>query len=437
MKIAHISSHHSTGAGIGCARVHSSLIGRGLESNLITLESNETSDLPNHFQYHKLSKSYTKNLPFMGKVQKKYQRIKNQEANRDYVQKLRSLRESRIGEHYSWVSGIKSPYVDIAKLPIIKNADIIQIHWAADFLDWDSFFKEVGSEKPIVWMLCDCHPFSFGAHYNIDSPISHEMFPELSRIQLDDTLDFFKSVRLEKKKIFDKYNPNLTIVCLSDWLKELSVSSSLFECYPHFVIPSSLNTSLFKPLDTPSGPNNSFADKKDVTLIFVATRVNEKRKGLHILLEALTALDSNQNIKLLLVGDIDGCIEFPPNIELIHVGVVKNKELLNLLYNLADGCLIPSIEDNLPGVFMESLSCGTPVIGTPVGGIKETLEKYSHAGVLCSDFTSIELKNGIELFLSNVEKYNRARIRETAISLYTPDRQADDYIALYNSLLSK
>ena len=37
-------------------------------------------------------------------------------------------------------------------------------------------------------------------------------------------------------------------------------------------------------------------------------------------------------------------------------------------YNLAAVTVVSSIEDNLPNVMLESLSCGTPVVGFEVGG---------------------------------------------------------------------
>ena len=42
-------------------------------------------------------------------------------------------------------------------------------------------------------------------------------------------------------------------------------------------------------------------------------------------------------------------------------------------YNLAAVTVVSSIEDNLPNVMLESLSCGTPVVGFKVGGLKDNI----------------------------------------------------------------
>jgi hypothetical protein len=53
---------------------------------------------------------------------------------------------------------------NITKHPLVQEADIIHLHWVANFLDYRSFFKQI--QKPIVWTLHDLNPISEkGFHY--------------------------------------------------------------------------------------------------------------------------------------------------------------------------------------------------------------------------------------------------------------------------------
>jgi hypothetical protein len=56
----------------------------------------------------------------------------------------------------------ESPY-EYIYLNYTKEADIINLHWVANFIDFQSFFRY--NDKPIVWTLHDANPFTGGCHY--------------------------------------------------------------------------------------------------------------------------------------------------------------------------------------------------------------------------------------------------------------------------------
>ena len=48
---------------------------------------------------------------------------------------------------------------------------------------------------------------------------------------------------------------------------------------------------------------------------------------------------------------------------IVSLGYIKDKVDLSLIYSAVDTFVIPSIEDNFPNTILESLACGTPVVG--------------------------------------------------------------------------
>jgi glycosyltransferase involved in cell wall biosynthesis len=76
-----------------------------------------------------------------------------------------------------------------------------------------------------------------------------------------------------------------------------------------------------------------------------------------------------------------------------HLGVKKNTRIKkdppkhNLIqyYKNSDVLVLPSKLENSPLVVLESLASGTPVIGTPVGNLKELLGKLDSTLILKND----------------------------------------------------
>ena len=84
---------------------------------------------------------------------------------------------------------------------------------------------------------------------------------------------------------------------------------------------------------------------------------------------------------------------------------MNNDVQLSLLYSLADIYVIPSIQDNLPNTVIESLSCGTPVIGFDVGGINDLIRDGIN-GYIVPKFDTRVLYKKIEMLLDDDNERN-------------------------------
>ena len=58
----------------------------------------------------------------------------------------------------------------------------------------------------------------------------------------------------------------------------------------------------------------------------------------------------------------------------------ENVEMLAEYYSLADVFVLPSLAENYATVSLESMACGTPVVGFDAGGIPEQLTE--HKGIV-------------------------------------------------------
>jgi glycosyltransferase involved in cell wall biosynthesis len=201
------------------------------------------------------------------------------------------------------------------------------------------------------------------------------------------------------------------------------------------VIPNGLDHTTFRPrneqktrreLGIPDGHN---------VVLFVAQSTTKHRKGFSLLAEALGALDV-EDTTLLSVGGGE-----PPlsgNLPHVHAGRVEDDEALSRVYSLADIFVIPSRQDNLPNTVLESMACGTPVVGFNVGGIPDMVGP-GETGWLAETGNVRELRQAIETALENDEEreWMGRRCREVVGEEYTLERQARQYRALYESVLNQ
>ena len=100
-------------------------------------------------------------------------------------------------------------------------------------------------------------------------------------------------------------------------------------------------------------------------------------KGIDILLKAAT-LYENSNILTILAGDgelFDDMKKLAKKLNLKNIFFIKNQpqDILNKLYNIADVSIISSRSEAFGLVSIEAMACGTPVIGSDIGGISDII----------------------------------------------------------------
>ena len=172
------------------------------------------------------------------------------------------------------------------------------------------------------------------------------------------------------------------------------------------VIPCGVNMDLFQPVDKVQAKQQmGFADDK--VILFVG-RV-EPLKGLSQLLRAVACLSDIQSVRLVIIG---GDEHSRHEIERLHqlsrklniqdnitfLGLTRH-EKLPYFYSAADVCVIPSYSESFGLVALESLACGTPVVATDVGDLKNII-RQGETGYVVADNNPHRLADKIALLLS-------------------------------------
>lgn len=402
MNILHINTYDRGGAANAAIRLHQALLKEGVNSKFLCLHKTK-SDIPELFSFERSYPSFWK---------KGLKKLGLYRTNREKItEKIRKLS----GKYEAFTFPITD--FDLLKNPLVQEADIINLHWVANFLDWPSFFK--GINKPIVWTLHDMNPFQGGFHYWEDKKNNELAFSELE----NDLCEI-------KTEILSKYM-DLHIVTPSKWLLNESKKSQILGDFPHHHIHYSLDLEIFKPHQQSFARDVfGFPDDKKI-LLFVSQSTTNRRKGLDLLRSALEQLEDKSALVTVAIGS-------KPKDEASFAGVqflgsIHDERLMALAYSAADAFVIPSREDNLPNVMLESIACGRPVIGFTVGGIEEVITNGLN-GVLSEEVNAECLAVAITKALEF--PFDLDWIRQDAVGRFDQKVQANRYIELFKKLLN-
>ncbi len=426
MKILIINTFDTGGAANACIRLHKGLLNQGIDSKLLLLHKSKNVDCSYSFERKQLVENiyikYLKKLKV--KIAQKYNIKFLKEKIRP--EKIFLRERSQNLELFSFPYSIH----DITQSRLYEEADLVNLHWVAGFLDFESFFTM--NSKPVIWTLHDMNPFSGGEHYvETSDGMDNDGFPVLRVVSETEKLYSTNNLNLKTSSL-SKFN-NLTIVSPSRWLKQEAEKSQLFKNRKVSLIPYGMDVDLFKIRDKRFSRElfNIPSDKKVV--LFVADHIENSRKG-YVYLKQTLELLNRDDVILCSIGK--GKPELNCDIEQIHLGHISDERIISTIYSSADVFVIPSLMDNLPNTVLESLLCGTPVIGFPVGGIVDMVEDGKN-GLLTSDVNVQSLKLTLENFLNQQVSWSRNDIRQQAILKYDQSIQAKKYIELYASVINK
>ena len=231
MRVLHINTLYTGGAANACFRLHQALLNEGVESDVLVLNAKSKLDIPRVHIYQE-NKFWNKQLFLGNRIPRELQR------------RWKEVQLTGI-ESPKHKFNLPSAWYSLHKHPLVQAADVINLHWVNQFVDYQSFFKNVN--KPIFWTLHDMTPFTGGCDYSFGC----EHFMSACGIcwftQNARKPRWPEEILSQKKKALQSSAANLQIIALSDWMKANSERSALFGEFPHHLIPNSLDIEVFKP----------------------------------------------------------------------------------------------------------------------------------------------------------------------------------------------
>jgi len=223
------------------------------------------------------------------------------------------------------------------------------------------------------------------------------------------------------------------LVAPSNWLAKEAQCSPLLSKFPISVIANGVDTGIFRPIDKQIARTALNLPKDARVVLFVAESAANRRKGYSLLVQALHALANQPGLVLLTLGADAGLSIH--GITYRQLGHLSDDGLLALAYSAADVFALPSLQDNLPNTAVESLACGTPVVGFNVGGIPD-LVRPEETGALVPVADIAAFSSAIFATLNDDARRQRMskRCREIAVAEFDQKQQAAKYLQLYQTM---
>jgi putative colanic acid biosynthesis glycosyltransferase len=282
----------------------------------------------------------------------------------------------------------------------------------------------------VVWTLHDC--WSFTGHCTHFEYVGCEKWktqcsscPQKKEYPTSLLFDNSKQNYNRKKELFNSVK-NLTIVAVSDWLKD-KLKDSMLKKISARVIKNGIDIKTFKPyndseLRIKSGLQNKFV------ILGVASTWTAK-KGFNDFMQLSRELADDCNI--ILVGLSRKQLKQLPS-KIIGIEKTENKEQLAHYYSMADLYVNPTYEDTFPTTNLEALACGTPVLTYKTGGSTESIT--SETGFIVKHGDILTIHQIIMSLKKEPVKFLKSNCRNEAVNQYNKEISFLKYFNLYQQI---
>jgi glycosyltransferase involved in cell wall biosynthesis len=196
-------------------------------------------------------------------------------------------------------------------------------------------------------------------------------------------------------------------------------------------IPLGLDLNIFRPNDREACRQAMNIQRDDRVVLFICQSLENRRKGLDLLLSAVEAIEPKSSLVLMSIGI--GSLPQIGDIRCLNLGTIESDHLLSLVYNVADVFVIPSREENLALTALEATACGCPAVGFSIGGLPDIIED-GRTGYLAAPFEIRQLRDAIEAAIRCRDNLSPA-CRSRAEALFSLETQAQAYQRLYSDML--
>lgn len=335
--------------------------------------------------------------------------------------------------------GLNETFPFSLKADFLKQFDLVHLHDLPSFnfaaLPW------LSRQVPTVWTMHTMAAFTGNCLYAYDCDRWQKSCgncPEFGKFPLIWYHRDGSDLNLGLKRLFYQFS-QLQIVGVSSWISE-QARASILGRFPVETILNPVDTNDFFPIADRIVLRQSLNIPVDaqVILFSVSGKIEDQRKGVDLILEALPKLKL-PNLYVIPLGiaakssDIPKALAKFPHREFEHVSDVS---LLNKLLNAADVVWHPSRADTSSLMSLESFAAGTPVIAAAVGGVPEVV---SNIGMLIPSTDPDALVTATHEFFGR-SPAERQKMGEQAVNYVREKFSLEKFITahekLYQSILA-
>lgn len=341
-------------------------------------------------------------------------------------------------EQYKFSTGLLGR--NIASTKLVRESDIIHLHWINQgFLSLKGIEKLFRLNKPIVWTLHDMWAFTGGCHYSEQCLNFEEACGNCFLLKKPNPNDLSHRIWNKKSRFFNPAQ-NITVVACSDWLQSQAKKSSLFRDFNVVSIPNPIDVEKYRPLDKEAVRKELNLEAGKKYILAGAANITNYYKGFSFLLASMRALKrdhpgSKEEVEVLLFGKTDPVtLEKIPYAYRYFSYLSAEDDIINL-YNASSVFSLPSLQDNLPNMVVESLSCGVPVVAFNTGGIPQLVD-HLQTGYLAEYRSAEDFAKGLYyvLYESDYQALSK-NARQKAVTNYSEEAVTSKYMDVYQKAL--
>jgi glycosyltransferase involved in cell wall biosynthesis len=253
-------------------------------------------------------------------------------------------------------------------------------------------------------------------------------------LKLDTTASLFKI----KKKLYSQ--SDFTVVTPSQWLKEIASSSPLLSNHKIVRVANGLNKELYhQPLTKQQARKALGIEDNCKVVLFGAAHWSAPFKGYYYFEQAMLKIKNiKPDLLLLGFGTGDFSEELKSQFATLALGYIDQVRFKAIIYAAADIFIFPTMAEAFGNVAIESMFCGTPVVGFNTGGVADTIV-HLETGYIAQKGNIEDLSRGILTLLNDDqlrEDMSKKGVERVA-DHFTSEIQAKGYLEVYQEEIER
>ncbi|SMO85745.1 Glycosyltransferase involved in cell wall bisynthesis [Saccharicrinis carchari] len=311
-----------------------------------------------------------------------------------------------------------------------EKPDLIHLHWTnRGFMDLNTLR---GIKIPVVISLHDMWWFTGGCHYDEECGRYIDACGLCPVLKKDGEQGLSLRHLKHKKEVLNTVD-KLTFVGLSTWMRDCAAKSAITQGHRVINLPNGINISQFSPRNRKVCREKLALPRDKKLILFAAVGVlSEPRKGYKYISRALEQCNPDE-YELVVIGEKSN-ENSVSGLKTHFLGEINDDSLLIEYISATDVSVVPSLQENLSNLIMESLACATPVVAFNIGGNGDMIIHRKN-GYLAKEKDVDDLAGGIKFCCDTEHNKNLSQYAQQSIKeRFNIQDVSKKYVQLYKTL---